>query len=308
MPGQLEGGRVPGAVLVGESDVVDGRITFMRRFAPAIGPTSDCGTMALTPGGRYGWVVVADVDGLTRKVASTGPSDGLVTWSADATSLFYLDMVPRADGMYDGATIQQHMLATGTTRQVLYAVPLLSFFPSPDGSRVALAIARSDYGEGPVAIVMAVAPQWQPGPASELTYSGRYTAMAWEDAAVLRVAEVVVGDFLKVTRFGADGQVLDTAQYELDSPPAGIRYSYARPLLSRNGRRILVSRHASDAVKGLPTGPRQHFVFDGATRHVLEAREDLEAIGWSDERRILFLSGFYQGRRPVLLDPGPVTP
>lgn len=61
MPGgPLDGGRVPGAVLLGEADVVGGRIAFTRRFAPAIGPTSDCGTMALTPGARYGLVTVAD--------------------------------------------------------------------------------------------------------------------------------------------------------------------------------------------------------------------------------------------------------
>lgn len=59
-PGTVEQGRVPGAVLIGEGDVVDGKVTFTRTFGPRIGPTEDGGQMALSPDGSYGWVVVAD--------------------------------------------------------------------------------------------------------------------------------------------------------------------------------------------------------------------------------------------------------
>ncbi|MDB5101911.1 MAG: hypothetical protein JWM80_6332 [Cyanobacteria bacterium RYN_339] len=66
-PGQLAQGRPPGAVLVGEADVVDGKVTFERTFGPSIGPTSDGGTMSLSPGSRYGWLVVS-TDAATGEV------------------------------------------------------------------------------------------------------------------------------------------------------------------------------------------------------------------------------------------------
>jgi hypothetical protein len=59
-PGQLENGRVPGAVLLGESDVLNDHITFQRTLGPAIGPTEDGGSMPLVAGASYGWVVVTD--------------------------------------------------------------------------------------------------------------------------------------------------------------------------------------------------------------------------------------------------------
>jgi hypothetical protein len=59
-PGTVEQGRVPGAVLIGEGDVVDGKVSFTRTFGPRIGPTEDGGQMTLLPGSNYGWVVVGD--------------------------------------------------------------------------------------------------------------------------------------------------------------------------------------------------------------------------------------------------------
>jgi hypothetical protein len=47
-------------VLLGESDVLNGHITFQRTLGPTIGPTEDGGSMPLVAGASYGWVVVAD--------------------------------------------------------------------------------------------------------------------------------------------------------------------------------------------------------------------------------------------------------
>jgi hypothetical protein len=304
---------------------------------------------------------VADVDGLTRRVASTGASDGLVTWSADGSTLYYLDSVPRPDGMLDGATIQRLTLSTGTVHQAVYAVPLLTFAPSPDGSRllvggasnlerltldetrnrihevgdgtfqsvaphhrtvggawavvwspdgshVALAPPTGESPDGAVSAVILKAPDWPARQADSKPFLGRYTAMAWEDAAVLRVVEIALGDFVTLTRLGTEGQVLEVSQHALDTPPAGTRYHYSRPVLSRDGRRALITRQVSDVETGIPKGPRQHFVFEAGTLRPLTTVEDLEPIGWSTDRRVLFLNGFYQRRRPVLIDVASAAP
>lgn len=59
----LENGRIPGAVLLGESDVVDGQISFTTQFGPRIGPTESGGTMPLAPGNQYAWIIVGDGKG-----------------------------------------------------------------------------------------------------------------------------------------------------------------------------------------------------------------------------------------------------
>ncbi|MNS60143.1 hypothetical protein D3C72_931240 [compost metagenome] len=129
--------------------------------------------------------------------------------------------------------------------------------------------------------------------------------MAWEDARVLRVVDVTLGDFVTVTRFGTEGQVLSESKVQLDTPPAGTRYRYGRPILSRDGRRALVSRQVSNTETGMPSGVWQHLVLDAGTLRPLPANEDLEPIGWSGDSRVLFLNGFYQRRRPVVLDVPP---
>lgn len=178
---------------------------------------------------------------------------------------------------------------------------------APGGQRLALAEASSDIGGGPVTIALASAPTWGTSQDTSTTASGRYTALAWEDDATLRVADIVPGDALKLTRLGTDGQVLTTTQAPLDGPPDGQKYGYARPVLSRDGKQVLLTRQAVDLDTLNPIGPRQQLISDGVSVHALPTSQDLEAVGWVDDHRILFLDGFYQDRHPVVLDER-VTP
>lgn len=299
---------------------------------------------------------VADVDGTTRRVAMTGSSDGQITWSTDGNTLYYVDMVPRADGMFDGATIQQYSLTTSAVRQAVYAVPMIPFFPSPDGSHllvagqsnlehltldqsrnhmldmasgafvkiasdtppvmeqwagvwapdgqhVALAppVSTNSY-TGPVSVSILAAPDWNAIQSPHASFSGHYTAMAWEDAQTLRVYDIVVGDYLTLTRLDTDGKTVDEARIILESPPAGTRYRYGRPVLSLDGKRALIWRQASDIVTDNLSGVRQFFLVEGNVLRPVPVSEDLEAIGWCDATRVLFLSGSGQQRRPVVMD------
>jgi hypothetical protein len=299
---------------------------------------------------------VAELDGKVRKVAATGPSDGLIAWSADGQVLYYLDSVPRPDGLLDGATIQRYSLASDVVQQALYAVPLLSFVPSPDGSRLlvggftntqvskdptgrsnqlldpatgklegvapgvpplagtwaaawapdgahlALAGRAGESGQGPVTLTILAAPEWVGPPAADRTFTGTYTALAWEDAGTLRVADIVVGDELVLTRLDAEGKQLDETKITLDSPAAGTKYQYDRPLPSKDGRKVLLSRRAWDTKAYRPIGNRSFFLCKDGALQPLPTTEDLEPFGWSDDAHVVCLNGFYQERKPVILD------
>lgn len=175
---------------------------------------------------------------------------------------------------------------------------------APGGKTIALAETTTEIATGPVKIVLVASPGWDTSQTSFPTASGRYTGMAWEDDKVLRVADIVPGDYLKITRVGTDGATMDTSQVVLDSPPITQRYGYGQPLFSRDGKRVLLSRQVVDINSQNQVGPRQLMVCDGQTVRMLPTSQDLEPVGWVDDHRVLCLDGFYQNRHPVVLDAG----